>query len=81
MLVGLVYAMNFWIHAFHALDGVSETMSPRELVKGVELDARIHCVVPFGTYIQTHEQHDNYMMSRTIGAIAIRPTGNVQGVH
>lgn len=81
MLIELVYAMNFWIHAFPASDGVSSTISPRELVTGVRLDAHKHCVLPFGAYVQTHEQHDNTMQTRTIGAIALRPTGNAQGGH
>jgi Reverse transcriptase (RNA-dependent DNA polymerase) len=29
--------------------------------------------------VQTHEDHDNTMSTRTIGAIALRPTGNDQG--
>ena len=29
--------------------------------------------------MQTHEEHDNSMIPRTIGALALRPTGNVQG--
>ena len=31
--------------------------------------------------MQTHEEHDNSMRTRTIGAIALRPTGNDQGGH
>ena len=33
----------------------------------------------FGTYVQTHEKHNNSMDSRTSGAIALRPSGNKQG--
>ena len=33
----------------------------------------------FGDYVQTHEEHDNSMGTRTVGAIATRPTVNVQG--
>lgn len=62
VMVELVYTMNFWIHAFPAFDGVSDKISPRELVTGVKLYARRHCVVLFGTYVQTHEQNDKTMM-------------------
>ena len=31
--------------------------------------------------METHEQHDNTMIPRTIGAIALRPSGNSQGGH
>jgi len=81
MIVELVYAMNFWLHAFPAKDGISSSISPRELVTGLALDASKHCVIAYGTYVQTHEPHDNTMASRTIGAIALRPTGNAQGGH
>eukprot|EP00178_Gracilaria_changii_P013526 TRINITY_DN381_c1_g1_i1.p1 TRINITY_DN381_c1_g1~~TRINITY_DN381_c1_g1_i1.p1 ORF type:complete len:1004 (-),score=118.29 TRINITY_DN381_c1_g1_i1:1292-3985(-) len=81
MIAELVYAMNFWLHAFPAQDGVSATMSPREMITGTTIDARKHCMVPFGAYVQTHEEHDNTLATRTIGAIALRPTGNTQGGH
>lgn len=81
MVIELVYAMTFWLHAFPARDGVSATVSPRELVTGLVLDANKHCRIPFGAYAQTHEEHDNTMGSRTVGAIALRPTGNAQGGH
>lgn len=57
MLVELVYAIAFWLHAFPASDGVSASISPRELVTGTPLDARKHCVLPFGAHVQTHEEH------------------------
>lgn len=81
MAVELVYAMTFWIHVFPSQDGVSNSMSPREIITGVPIDADKHCVIPFGAYAQTHEQHDKNMESRTIGAIALRPTGNAQEGH
>lgn len=81
MVVELIYCNTFWLHAFPAVDGVSSVISPRELVTGVAIDARKHCNIPFGAYVQTHEQHNNSMSTRTIGAIALRPTGNVQGGH
>ena len=38
-----------------------------------------HCRLEFGEYIQTHEEHDNSLNPRTIGALALCPIGNVQG--
>jgi hypothetical protein len=38
-----------------------------------------HCKLEFGTYVQTHEDHDNSMATHTTRAIALRPTGNQQG--
>jgi hypothetical protein len=40
-----------------------------------------HCRLEFGEYVQTHEEHDNTMTPGTIGALALRPIGNVQGSH
>ena len=39
----------------------------------------MHCKLEFGDYVQTHEEHDNSMAARTIGAIALCPTRNTQG--
>ena len=33
----------------------------------------------FGEYVQTHEDTDNTMRERTVGAITLRPSGNIQG--
>jgi len=32
-----------------------------------------HCRVPFGTYVQVHETHNNLMAACTSGAIALIP--------
>jgi acetolactate synthase regulatory subunit len=79
MVVEMVYFSNFWLNSFPAMDGISETMSPRAIVVGTQLDYVKHCKLEFGTYVQTHEEHDNSMATRTTGAIALRPTGNEQG--
>lgn len=81
MVIELVYAMTFYLHAFPVRHGFSATLSPREMVTGVDLDANKHCLVPFVAYVQSHEEHDKIMASRTIGAIALRPIGNAQGGH
>jgi hypothetical protein len=61
--------------------GYLNVISPREIITGNSLDYNLHCTYQFGDYVQTHEQHDNSMQSRTIGALAMRPTGNVQGSY
>jgi hypothetical protein len=79
MVIEMVYSSVFWLNSFPPRDGVSESMSPREIVTGQKVDYSKHCKLEFGTYVQTHEEHDNTMLSRTTGAVALRPTGNVQG--
>ena len=79
MLVELIYYSVFWLNSFPARDGISDTLSPRAIVTGSHVDFNKHCKLEFGAYVQAHEEHDNTMMTRTTGAIALRPTGNVQG--
>jgi hypothetical protein len=61
---------------FPPTDGASDTLSPTGLIVGLKLD---HCQIEFGSYVQTHEEHNNSMGAQTTGAIALRPTGNAQG--
>jgi hypothetical protein len=71
----------FWLHAFPATDGISATLSPRTIVTGQTISHERHCQYQFGEYVQTHEEHDNTMATRTVGALALRPTGNEQGSY
>jgi hypothetical protein len=79
MTIELIYASVFWLNTFPATDGVSDTLSPRELIVGLKIENNRHCQLEFGTYVQVHEETDNSLTSRTTGAIALRPTGNAQG--
>ena len=79
MTIELVYNVVFWRNMFALKGGISATQSPSELILNRKLDFNAHCRVEFGDYVQTHEEHDNSMGPRTVGAIATRPTGNSQG--
>ena len=79
MVVQIVYSCNFWLNVFPLSDGVSQNLSPRELLTGQVIDYYKHCQIEYGTYAQVHEDHDNTMYTRTTGTIAIRPTNNPQG--
>ena len=79
MIIEMVYANTFWLNSFPIRNGVSEHLSPREIVTGHKLEFDKHCQLEYGKYVKTHEEHDNSMSSRTTGAIALRPTGNSQG--
>ena len=46
---------------------------------GQQVDYKHHCHFQFSEYTQTHEEHNNSMNPRTIGAIPLRPVGNGQG--
>jgi hypothetical protein len=75
----MVYSSNFWLNSFPPESGISATLSPRAIITGASIDFNRHCQLEFGAYVQTHEDHDNTMATRTIGALALRPTGNTQG--
>jgi hypothetical protein len=79
LTIEMVLASTFWWNSFPPEGGVSETLSPRAIVTGLEIDFVKHCQLEFGTYVQTHELSDNTMRTRTVGALAMRPTGNEQG--
>jgi hypothetical protein len=79
MIVKLIHGRVCWLNSFPAKDGVSAVQSPRHIMTGQQADCGLHCQLDFGEHAQVHDSHDNSMASRTTGAIALRPTGNVQG--
>ena len=54
-------------------------MRPHTLLTGLKMTYNRHCRLEFGEYVQTHEEHDNSLNPHTIGALALRPAGNVPG--
>ena len=79
LVIEMVKTAVFWLNAFPTAGGASRQMSPRTIVTGQQVDYKRHCRFQFGEYAQTHEEHNNSMNPRTIGAIALRPVGNGQG--
>jgi hypothetical protein len=69
----------FYINAFIWKKGVSPFLSPLTILEGVVLDYNLHFQVIFGEYAHTYEVTTNDMKRRTVGAIALGPTGNLQG--
>ena len=81
VIIHLVKNSVLWLNALPAKDGVSNNHSPRYLLTGAELNYENHVQIEFGKYVQTHEEHDNSMQARTMGAICLGPSGNRQGGH
>ena len=79
MIEEAAYAAVFWWNAIPVLDGISKTLSPRNLILGATLDFTTHCQLEFGQYVQTHEKSDNTMRPRTTGAISLRPSNDQGG--
>jgi acetolactate synthase regulatory subunit len=81
MITEMVFLNVFWLNAFPNKLGVSQTLSPHTIITGLGIDYNKHRRIEYGQYVQTHKKHDNSMATRTIGALALRPTGNQQGGH
>jgi hypothetical protein len=81
MLIGMIYTSVLWINAFPPKGGVSPNLSPRNIMTGVQFDYNLHCKLHFGSYAQVHQEpnHTNTQAARTVGAICLGPTGNIQG--
>ena len=79
LTIEMLYAANYWLNMFPRKGAISTTMSPRTLLTGLTMNYNRHCRLEFGEYVQTHEEHDNSLNPRTIGALALHLTGNVQG--
>jgi hypothetical protein len=69
----------FYINGLPWERGVSLILSPMTIITGRKLDYRLHCTVPFGTYVQVRRGTDNTMRYRTFGAIVMGPMANIQG--
>ena len=81
LIIKMVYVANLWLNMFLHPNGISQTMSPRTILTGHWIEYTTHCQLEFGEYVQTHEEQDNSMQPRTIGALSLRPTENVQGSY
>jgi hypothetical protein len=81
LVTEMINAAVYWWNSFPGNSGVSECLSPGEIVLRRGLDYHRHCQLEFGEYVQTHEATDNSMAPRTVGALALRPSGNAQGGH
>jgi hypothetical protein len=79
MIIHLLKTVMFYINAFIWKKGVSPFLSPMTILEGVVLDYNLHFQVTFGEYVHTYEVTTNTMKSRTVGSIALGPTGNLQG--
>ena len=80
IVIEMVYTAVFWRNMFALKGGISKTQSPSKIILNQKLNFNSHCKVEFGEYVQTHEEHDNTMQSRTVGAIATRSSNDGGGV-
>ena len=79
IIVELLSFVLFWLNVLG--ESIASDLSLFTVMKGLTVSYKRHCVIKFCEYVQTHEYHDNKLQTRTIGAIALRPTGNYQRSH
>lgn len=79
LIVELIYSSVFWLNVFSPKQHLLMGLNPRTIITGQTVDYNTHCKYEFGQYVQTHEVTNNTMRARTIGALDLRPTGNIQG--
>jgi hypothetical protein len=72
-----------WLNMFPHDNGISTTLSPRTILTGTTADYGTHCRVPIGAYCEVHNENDpsNTEIPQTSQAIALNPTGNLQGSY
>jgi hypothetical protein len=61
LIIEMVYMSVFWLNCFPNRNGVTNILSPQAIITGMLIDYNDHCQLEFGTYVQTHEQHNNSM--------------------
>ena len=79
-LIELFYSSALCINAFPPKGGVSDNLSPRNILTDLQFEYTKHHHLKLGIYVQDHQEPSttNTQAARTFGAICIGPTGNMQ---
>ena len=81
MIIELVYHVTMWLNNFPSTNSVGNFV-PRTFFTGTQLSFDKHCWWPFGSFVQTHEEgSNNNATERTMDAVCLDPSGNVQGTY
>ena len=76
LVIEMAKTAVFWLNAFPVMGGASQDLSPRTIISEQQVDYNHHYRFQFREYVQTHEEHNNSMNPRTVGALAFCPVGN-----
>jgi len=81
LVQGIVTHAVQTLNQFPWMQGVSDTLSPANIVTGQPAPDYNTLRIEFGTYAQVYEDPhpSNTVRSRSLGAIALTPTGNAHG--
>jgi hypothetical protein len=80
--ISAVLLVTKQLNLFPVKGGISANYSPKPIISGEVVHYKV-CSLPFGVYCQISEeaQPRNSLVPRTQGALALGPSGNVQGGH
>ena len=83
VIKALINFITMWNNAVPASTGVSQEISPREIVLRWQLDYKRHMRARFGAYCEVSEDDDitNTQKDRTTPSVCLGPTGNIQGTY
>jgi hypothetical protein len=81
LVTEMVNSAVFWWNSFPGKSGISDCLSPSEIILRRGVDYQKHCQLEFREYFQTHDAMDNSMALRKVGALALHLSGNTQGGH
>ena len=81
MIVELISFCVFWLNSFFPSKLIVTNLSPQTIITSLMIDYNKHVKHKVSEYVQTHKIVDKTMQSCTVGAIALHPTGNIQGGH
>jgi hypothetical protein len=71
------------LNFFPLSNDLSPYYSPRMIIHQENLDFNKHCMIPFGAYIQAHNEpvNSNSQHPRTLDCVYLRYLNNKQGGH
>jgi len=78
-IVHLLRTVILYINAFVWQRGISPVLSPFNILEGIRLDYDKHFHVIFGEHLNTFDDSDNTMRERTVCAMVLGPSENMQG--
>eukprot|EP00804_Cyclotella_cryptica_P018940 CCRYP_006455-RA/>CCRYP_006455-RA protein AED:0.43 eAED:0.43 QI:0/0/0/1/0/0.5/2/0/319 len=81
LIIHLMSFVVFWLNSTPVTNGISTSLSPREIMTQQKVDFQRYCRVPFGAYIEASKDATitNTMWPRTHGCSALGPSSNLQG--
>ena len=81
VIVHLIYHAIVCLNCIVSKQGISDMLSPHDIVKRRKLDFKTHFSIMFGVYVEAHEDPDitNTMRPCTYPYIYLGTTTNLQG--